>query len=449
MTDRRQQKRRSVDVPVDDTVLPRDLDAERSILGASLLHDSSFVAIADLLRPEEFFRSAHQRIFAAMLDCRDEARAIDFVTVKSKLSVRGELDEIGGPAYLAGLADGVPRSTNVEHYAVIVKEKARLRAAVFAASRLITRASGEDSLSTIAGEAAEELLALGAEAAGGAKHVGDLLHAGMESIEYAHAHPGTVRGVSTGLLDLDKMTLGLQRSDLVIVAARPGMGKTSLALNIAASAAAVLSVLVFSLEMSSDQLFLRLLSSEARVDSSRMREGKVADADWPRLSLAAQRLSALKLFIDDAASLSVFDIRARARAHQTAHGLDLVVVDYLQLLRGSGRFENRTQEIGTISRGLKALAKELAVPVVALAQLRRPPADASASRRPQLSDLREGGDIEADADMVWLIWRDDNDRTMDGMADVIVAKQRNGPTGLVKLAWQPEFTTFSNLAVAA
>lgn len=446
MTERRHGSRRATDT-VDAEVLPRDLDAERSILGASLLHSDAFGLVADILKPADFFRVAHQKIYSAMLDCREADRAIDFVTVKSRLGTLGELEDIGGPAYLASLSDGVPRSTNVIHYATIVVEKSRLRAAIMSASRLIQRASAEESLMEAAGEAAEELLTIGASASdGGAKHVGALVAGGMDMIQQAHDRGGAVSGVRTGLTDLDNITSGLQPSDLIIVAARPGVGKTSLALNIARTAATALSVLVFSLEMSSPQLFLRMLSSEARIDSRNIRNGYLSAADFTTLSMAVTNLTNTQLYIDDAASLTVFDVRSRARAHRAAHGLDLVVVDYLQLLRGSGRFENRTQEIGTISRGLKAMAKELAVPVIALSQLRRPPADASAARRPQLSDLREGGDIEADADMVWLIWRNDDDPAMNGQAEVIVAKSRSGPTGAVQLAWMPRFTLFGNLA---
>lgn len=433
--------------------LPANIEAERSILGAILLHGEALDMVADLIRPEDFFRDAHRRIFAAILALAGAAQPVEFVTLKEALSRKGELDEVGGPAYISALVDGVPRSTNIQHYAAIVKEKSRLRETISTANRLSAAAYAEEEpAADLASGAAERLFDLGGAALPGKPVLlRDLSARGIEQIERAHAGRGEVTGTATGFTELDEILAGLQPSDLVLVAGRTSQGKTALAMNVARFVARQAPVLVFSLEMTRLQLYMRLLASEAGVDSHRMRSGYLGEADWGLLAAAMGALGDCRMLIDDTPGIGVVEVRARARQVRGEHGLGLVVVDYLQLMRGRGRFDNRTQEIGTISRGLKGVAKELGVPVVALAQLSRAPeaGHGRKARRPQLSDLRESGDLENDADVVLLIYRPEAEpgSEQQDVAEIIVAKQRNGPTGVVKLAFRKQYVRFENLAL--
>jgi replicative DNA helicase len=440
-----------------DRTLPHNLEAERSVLGAILIHNDAFNTAAQVIDGRDFYRDAHRRIFDCMVTLNERSAAIDFVTLKEELSRGGEIDNVGGPAYIASLADGVPRATNVEYYAKIVKEKATLRNLIDAANKILTNAyEADQEPELILDEAESSIFAVADDRLkAGFVQMRDLVKESFPKIEQLFEHKRLVTGVPTGFADLDEMTRGLQGGDLVIIAARPSMGKTSLVLNIAQHVALQPDYTVgfFSLEMSKESLFIRLLTSEAQIDSHRLMSGHIAERDYGRISHALEALSAMKLFIDDTANIGVLEMRAKTRRLQSEHGLHLVIVDYIQLMTGRGRFENRTLELASISRSLKGLAKELNVPIVVLSQLSRAP-ESRSDHRPQLSDLRESGALEQDADLVALIYRDDvynrdPNNPEAGTAELIVAKQRNGPTGVIKLAFLREQTRFANLAPGA
>ncbi len=444
---------------VAERTLPHNLEAERSVLGAILLHNDAFNLAAEVIDAHDFFRDAHRRIFDKMVALAERGEAIDLVTLKEELTRSGDLDEVGGPAYIAALVDGVPRSTNVEHYARIIKEKATLRNLIYSANKILANAyEASDEADVILDQAEHAIFAIADDKVrDGFVSLRDLAQSSFETIEKLHSRRELITGVPTGFADLDEMTSGLQPSDLVIVAARPSMGKTSLVLNIAQHVGTKTdqSVGIFSLEMSKEQLFLRMLTAEARIDAHRLRGGFLGEKDWGRLSQAIGTLSEAKIFIDDTPSIGVLEMRAKCRRLAAEHGLNLVIVDYIQLMQGRGRFENRTLELGSISRSLKGLAKELHVPIVVLSQLSRAP-ESRSDHRPQLSDLRESGALEQDADVVVFIYREDQyvDKSQpptdnQGIAELIIGKQRNGPTGVVKLAFIREYTRFENLAMGA
>jgi len=437
-----------------ERTLPHNLEAERSVLGAILVHNDAFNLAVQVIDSGDFYRDAHRRIFEKMIALNERGQAIDFVTLREELSRAGEIEEVGGPAYVSSLADGVPRATNVEYYARIVKEKSTLRNLIYAANKILTNAYEADQEADLILDEAESAIFAVADdrLKAGFVRMSDLVKESFPKIEQLFEQKRLITGVPTGFVDLDTMTRGLQAGDLVIVAARPSMGKTSLVLNVAQHVAMQpgLSVGFFSLEMSKESLFLRLLTSEAQIDSHRLMSGAIGQKDYGRISHALETLSAMKLFIDDTASIGVLEMRAKARRLQSEHGLNLIVVDYIQLMSSRGRFENRTLELAGISRSLKGLAKELNVPIVILSQLSRAP-ESRSDHRPQLSDLRESGALEQDADLVILIYRDDvynrDPNSPDaGTAELIVAKQRNGPTGVVRLAFLREQTRFANLA---
>ncbi len=434
-----------------DRPLPHSLEAERSVLGAILIENETFNQAAEVVDAADFFRDAHRRIFDKMVRLSERNEAIDLVTLREELSRTGELDEAGGAAYISSLTDGVPRATNVEHYARIVKEKAILRSLIRSAGQILADAyQAEDEPALVLDRAEQAIFAIAEhQIRPGFVSMRDLAHASFEAIEQAHARKQLITGVPTGFERIDEMTSGLQRGDLIIIAARPSMGKTSLALNIAqhVGTRTAMTVGFFSLEMSKEQLFLRMLSTESGVDGHRLRTGYLRTDDWDHLTRALGTLGDAKVFIDDSAGVGTLEMRAKSRRLMAEHGLDLLVVDYLQLMQGRGRFENRVQELGSISRALKGLAKELNVPVIALSQLSRAPENRP-GKRPQLSDLRESGALEQDADVVLMIYREDQyDQNAEnqGVAEIIVAKQRNGPTGTVKLAFLKEHTRFENL----
>jgi replicative DNA helicase len=437
-----------------ERTLPHNLEAERSVLGAILVNNDAFNLAAQVIDSGDFYRDAHRRIFDCMVALNERHDAIDFVTLKEQLARAGELDEVGGPAYVASLADGVPRATNVEYYARIVKEKSTLRNLIYAASKIVTNAYEADQESDVILDEAESAIFAVADdrLKAGFVAMRDLVKESFPKIEQLFEQKRLITGVPTGFVDLDEMTRGLQAGDLVIVAARPSMGKTSLVLNIAQYVAALGDHVVgfFSLEMSKESLFLRLLTSEAQIDGHRLMSGAIGGNDYHRISHALEKLNSMKLFIDDTANLGVLEMRAKSRRLQAEHGLSLLVVDYIQLMSSRGRFENRTLELAAISRSMKGLAKELNVPIVVLSQLSRAP-ESRSDHRPQLSDLRESGALEQDADVVAMIYRDDvynrDPNSPDaGTAELILAKQRNGPTGVVKLAFLREQTRFANLA---
>ena len=448
------------EVSTPERTLPHNLEAEKSVLGAILVNNEAFNHAAEVIDGRDFFRDAHRRIFDKMVLLSERGDAIDLVTLKEELARMGELEAVGGPAYVASLADGVPRSANVEHYARIVKEKATLRNLIFSANKILANAyQAEDDPDVILDGAEKAIFEIAEDRVrAGFTPLKDLVQSSFATIEKLQQHKGMVTGVPTGFVDLDEMTSGLQPSDLVLVAARPSMGKTSFVLNIAQHVGihTEMTVGFFSLEMSKEQLFMRMLTGEARIDAHRFRSGYLNEKDYGRLSHALGTLAEARVYIDDTASIGVLEMRAKARRLQAEHGLNLLIIDYIQLMQGRGRFESRQAELASISRSLKGLAKELQVPVVALSQLSRAP-ETRSDHRPQLSDLRESGALEQDADVVMFIYRDEQYRDADGqpnqesegVAEIIIGKQRNGPVGTVKLAFIKEHTRFENLAQGA
>ncbi len=442
-----------------EKTLPHSAEAERAVLGAVLLDNRVFDQAAELLVGEDFYLESHRRIFDTIVSLAGASRAIDILTLREELTRRTDLEAVGGVAYIASLVDGVPRVANIKHYARIVKEKAILRKLVHSANDILNRSfSDEEDPEHLLNEAEQAIFQIGHEKyRTGFSPLRELLAPAFQHVERLSKHKGVVTGVATGFTQLDQMLSGLQDSDLIIIAARPGLGKTSLALNIAQYVTVKEQKVagVFSLEMSSLQLALRLLCAEARVDSHRMRSGRLSKQEWTDMAAALSRLSEARLFIDDTPGISLFEMRSKARRLRSEQkGLDLLIVDYLQLMSGevSGRrrHENRQQEISSISRSLKALAKELNVPLIAISQLSRAPDQRRGKHRPQLSDLRESGSIEQDADVVLFIYREsyykkDEDVDVDEedlYTEIIIGKQRNGPTGTVKLVFVEKFTRF-------
>ena len=437
-----------------DRTLPHNLEAEKCVLGAVLINNQAFNAAAEVIDAHDFFRDAHRRIFEKMVALSDRSEPVDLVTLKDELVRSNELDEVGGPAYISALTDGVPRSANIEYYAKIVKEKSTLRRLIQSANEVLVRAYDAEEDADDLLDAAERSIFQIAEhrLRAGFVPLGELVDTGYQIIERLQQHRGLVTGVPSGFKDLDEMTSGFQKADLVIVAARPSMGKTSFVMNVALNCAVEAGkvVGVFSLEMSKEQLFMRMLTSEARVDAHRFRGGFLGEQDYARLVEAFARLHDAKVFIDDSPGVGILEMRAKARRLKLEHGLDLLIIDYIQLMQGRGKFDNRQQEIAAISRSLKILAKELDVPIVALSQLSRAP-EARGDHRPQLSDLRESGALEQDADVVIFIFREDmyapegeRKSEFEGTAEIIVGKQRNGPTGMVRLAFLKQYTRFEN-----
>ncbi|HXT71208.1 MAG TPA: replicative DNA helicase [Vicinamibacterales bacterium] len=441
-----------------DRTLPHNLEAEKCVLGAILIDNPSFNQAAEVIGSEDFFRDAHRRIFEKMIGLSERSQPIDPVTLKDELSRSGELDEVGGPAYVASLTDGVPRSANVEFYAKIVKQKSTLRKLIQSSNDVLARAyDAEEDPDNLLDEAERSIFQIAENRMrSGFVSLAELVDGGWKQLEKLQEHKGNVTGVPTGFVDLDEMTSGFQKSDLVIVAARPSMGKTSLVLNMALHCGieAGRTAGVFSLEMSKEQLFMRMLTSEARVDAHKFRGGFLGEQDYSRLVSAFARLHDAKVFIDDSPSIGILEMRAKARRLKMEHGLDLLVIDYLQLMQGRGKFDNRQQELASISRSLKILAKELEIPIIALSQLSRAP-EGRSDHRPQLSDLRESGALEQDADVVMFIYREEMypvdgqvPPEAEGVAELIIGKQRNGPTGTVRLVFLKQYTRFENLASA-
>jgi replicative DNA helicase len=441
------------DLAAPTRTLPHNLEAEKSVLGAILIHNEAFNHAAELIDSRDFFRDAHRRIFDKMIALSERGDAIDFVTLKEELSRAGDLEEVGGPAYIASLADGVPRSANVEYYAKIVKEKSTLRSLIHSANKILTEAyEAEEEPDLLLDEAERAIFAIAEDRIrAGFVPLRDLVQSSFTTIEKLQQSKGAVTGVPSGFHDLDEMTTGFQPGDLVVVAARPSMGKTSLVLNMAqyVGTATDKTVGFFSLEMSKEQLFMRMLTAEARIDAHRFRSGHLNEKDYGKLSHALGTLAEARVFIDDSAAVGVLEMRAKARRLKAEHGLDVLIVDYLQLMSGRGRFESRQQEVSAISRSLKGLAKELRIPIIALSQLSRAP-EGRTDHKPQLSDLRESGAIEQDADVVMFIYRsevydkEDTKPEDQGIAEIIIGKQRNGPIGTVKLSFLNQYTRFEN-----
>ncbi len=439
--------------PTLERPLPQNLDAERSILGAILLDNHALNAAIENLKAEDFFLEQHRRVFNQMIALGESQQAIDLVTLTESLHRVGELESSGGAPYLAALADGMPRVSNIEHYARIVREKALLRNLIHATHNIQQRAlEGEDGADTILDNAESSIFALAEDRVkAGLIPVKDIVRDNFERLEKIFREGKSITGVSTGYTELDKLLSGLQPSELLILAARPSQGKTALALNFAENIAirAGKPVAFFSLEMSKESLLQRLVASVAQIDAHKFRTGHLSREDWRRMTEALGEISNAPLWIDDAGSTSVLEIGAKARRLKREKGLAMVVVDYLQLITGRGRFGNRQEEVSSISRGLKGLAKELGIPVLVLSQLTRAPE--RDERGPQLSDLRESGAIEQDADVVMFIYRPhwaklDSSPEERDQAEIQVAKQRNGPTDKVRFVFRSRLTRFEEAA---
>jgi replicative DNA helicase len=436
-------------------VPPQDLEAEESVLGAMLVSPNAVAAVSEILQPDDFYRKSHGTMYRAILEMYGRGDAIDSITLANELSNRGVLEEVGGRAAVSTLAATVPAAANAPHYARIVRDTASYRGLIRAGTDIATlgyERHGEPS--DLVDRAEQIVFEIADHRIKGDFHgIDGLLQRTFERITALHESDREVTGAPSGFRDLDRVTSGFQRSNLVVLAARPGMGKTSLALNMAAHLALreQLPVAVFSLEMSSDEIVQRLMCAEGRVDSSRLRNGRLTRDDWTKLTSACDRLARAPIFVDDSAGVTPIEIKAKARRLKTRHSdLALVIVDYMQLMSAPGRFDNRVQEISHISRALKLIARDLDVPVLAVSQLSRA-VEARSDKRPQLSDLRESGSIEQDADLVMFVYREEyyDRESPSGEAEVILAKHRNGPVDTVKLAYVGRFTRFDNLAQGA
>jgi len=432
--------------------LPHNIDAEKSVLGSILVNNENYYRIVEMLRPEDFYLDSHRLIFRQMVELMEKSRTIDLITIQDELMRSSSLESAGGIAYLAGLLEGMPHLINTENYIGIIREKSLLRQMIGSTSKIMAECFDQaEPAEQILDKAEQSFFNLSDKRIKtGFVSVKEMHGAATALIDKLYTEREMITGVATGFTDLDRMTAGLQPGDLIILAARPSMGKTALALNMAHHIAVRKGqgVGIFSLEMSKEQLLMRFLCAESMVDAHKVRTGYLAKEDYSRLIEGLATVSRAPLFIDDSSTLTVMEMRAKARRLKAEHGLSLLIVDYLQLMSGYGRVENRVQEISGISRGLKALAKELNVPVIALSQLSRAPEQRQGDHRPQLSDLRESGSIEQDADLVAFIFREEvykQDEENAGRAELIIAKQRNGPIGIVKVAFLKQFTKFDNL----
>ena len=435
-----------------DRVPPHNNEAEQSVIGAIFLEPQALITAAELLMPEDFYRIAHQKIFDTMISLSDKGQAIDVVTVTEELSAKKELEDVGGISYLMEIANSVPTAANIVHYARIVEEKALLRRLIRVATSIVEDGyAREDEVEALLSEAEKKMMEVSnRKNAGDFRHIKDVLVETYDNIELLHTRKGDVTGIPTGFRDLDKMTAGFQRNDLIILAARPSVGKTAFALNVAQNVATKTdeNVAIFSLEMGAEQLVMRMLCAEGNIDAQVMRTGALEAEDWRKLTMAMGSLSNAGIFIDDSSGIRVNEIRSKCRRLQQEHGLGMIIIDYLQLISGSGRAgENRQQEVSEISRSLKGLARELKVPVIALSQLSRG-VEQRQDKRPMMSDLRESGSIEQDADIVSFLYREDyydKETENQNIIEIIIAKQRNGPTGTVSLAFAKEYNKFVNI----
>ena len=432
---------------------PQNIEAEQSVLGGVLIENEAVHKVMEILTPEDFYRDAHRKIYDALIDLAERDEPADLITLTNELRKKEHLDSVGGASYVTSLIDSVVTAANIEYYAKIVKEKAILRKLIEASTEIITHSYEDRSdVESLLDEAERAIFEISENRIKPSFYsIRDIVKQSFKTIERLYEKKELVTGVPSGYRELDQRTAGFQPSDLIIVAGRPSMGKTALCLNVAQYAAIEkrIPVAIFSLEMSKEQIVIRMLCSEAQVEGTRLRTGFLSESDWPRLTLAAGNLSDAPIFIDDAAALSVLELRAKARRLNAEHGVGMIVIDYLQLMRGRAKVESRQQEISEISRSLKALAKELNVPVIAVSQLSRRTEERQ-GMRPQLSDLRESGAIEQDADVILFIYRDEvynrsEDNPNRGKAEIIIGKQRNGPTGKIDLAYLDKFTTFKEL----
>ena len=432
---------------------PQHIEAEQSVLGGILIENDAINRVTEILDADDFYRDAHRKIFNALINLSERDEPADLITLTNELRKIDQLDAIGGASYLASLIDSVPTAANIEYYAKIVKEKAILRKLIQASTEIITQSYADrGDVEGFLDEAERAIFDISEKRVRPSFYsIREIVKESFTTIERLFKKKELVTGVPSGFKELDRMTAGFQPSDLIIIAGRPSMGKTAFCLDVAEYAAIdnKIPVAIFSLEMSKEQLVIRMLCSQAHVEGTRLRTGYLNESDWPKLTIAAGNLSEAPIYIDDTAALSALELRAKARRLKADRGLGMVIVDYLQLMKGRARVESRQQEISEISRSLKALAKELNIPVIAVSQLSRKTEERTGNR-PQLSDLRESGAIEQDADLIVFIYRDEvynrsEDNPNRGKAEVIIGKQRNGPIGKIDLAFLDKFTTFKDL----
>jgi len=431
---------------------PQNLDAEMAVLGSMLLDEEAISVAIEAVERESFYKDHHKKIFEAITDLFNANKPVDLITLTNELKRKEILDEVGGASYLAALANAVPTAANISHYVSIVREKSILRHLIASGTKIVTMSYEQDgNINEIVDQAEQLIFDISNRRVSGTYiPVKEIIKQSMETIDRLYQKKQHVTGIPTGFIEFDTKTAGLQPSDLIIIAGRPSMGKSALALCMAEYASVIekIPTAVFSLEMSKEQLVQRLLCSHAKIDAHKVRTGFLSPSDWPKLTAAAGKLSEAPLYIDDSPGISVMELRAKARRLKAHHDIKLIILDYMQLMRGAAGVESRQQEISDISRSLKALARELNVPLIAISQLSRA-VESRNDHRPQLSDLRESGAIEQDADVVVLIMREEYyNPTPDnqGIAEIMIAKQRNGPVGSVKLAFLKEYTRFENLA---
>lgn len=435
-----------------DRTPPQNIEAEQAILGAIFIEPEALTTASEILMPDDFYRAAHQRIYQVMIDLSEKGEPVDLVTVTAELQDRKVLDEVGGVSYLSDLANSVPTAANVEYYSKIVEEKSLLRRLIRVATDITASGySSEEEVEAILNSAEKQILEVANRKNSGAFiSIKDVLVETYDNIEQMQNFKGDITGIPTGFVELDRITAGFQRNDLIIVAARPSVGKTAFALNIAQNVATKTdeNVAIFSLEMGASQLVMRMLCAEGNIDAQRLRTGKLEAEDWQKLTMAMGSLSNAGIYIDDTPGIRISDIRSKCRRLKQERGLGMILIDYLQLIRGNGKSgENRQQEVSEISRSLKGLARELEVPVIALSQLSRG-VESRQDKRPMMSDIRESGSIEQDADIVGFLYRDDyydKESENKNIIEIIIAKQRNGPVGTVELAFVKEYNKFVNL----
>ncbi|HEX9758045.1 MAG TPA: replicative DNA helicase [Nitrospiria bacterium] len=434
-------------------VPPQNLEAEESVLGSILLHNEALNKVLEIMTGDDFYKESHRKIFSAIVDLDEQNEPIDIITLTDFLRGKNELEEVGGAAFLTSLVNSVPTAANVKYYSKIVHERALLRNLINVATEIVT--SGYETTGQV-----DELLDFAESRIFGISEkkvkpsffpVKDIVKESFETIERLYDKKERITGIPTGFKDLDDITSGFQPGDLIVIAGRPSMGKTAFSLGIAQNTAIIHrhTVAIFSLEMAKEQLVLRMLCSESRVDSHKLRSGYLGKNDWPLLTAAAGTLTEAPIFIDDSPAISILEMRAKARRLKAEHGLSMIIVDYLQLMRGRGNSDKREQEISDISRSLKALAKELRVPVIALSQLSRAVETRGGERKPILADLRESGAIEQDADVVIFIYRKevyDSSEANKGLAEIMISKQRNGPVGSVMLTFRDRYTRFEDFS---
>ncbi|MDP2938456.1 MAG: replicative DNA helicase [Candidatus Omnitrophota bacterium] len=433
---------------------PQNLEAEMAVLGSMLMDEDAISSATELLDKDSFYKDTHKKIFEAIRNLYNANKAVDIITLTDELKRNLTLNEIGGASFLTALVNSVPTAANINHYVSIVKEKYILRTLINSATKIVSLCYGSEGNVDEVVDSAEKFIFEVSDRKSQVSylHLKEIIKDSIENIDRLYQKKAHVTGIPTGFIDFDSKTSGLQESDLIVIAGRPSMGKSAFALGIAEYAGVVekIPLVFFSLEMSKEQLVQRMLCVHAKVDAHKVRTGYLSPSDWPRLTAAAGKLSEAPIFIDDSPAISVMELRAKARRLKAHQGIKLIILDYMQLMRGSGHAENRQQEISDISRSLKSLARELDVPIVAISQLSRA-VEARTDHRPQLSDLRESGAIEQDADVVVLILREEYYKPTpenEGIAEVIIAKQRNGPVGSMKLSFIKEYTRFENLARA-